>query len=135
MSTGERLMAQMGRLKSEDVFGVDGSMEVQKKPGSVGMEVLQSDPAMIKYAEKNLPDLIQEERADWDKKHPGQEFQLSRHATSLAVTLATQGESTEPEEQTLQAVIKHRIGDVHNNDYLRQNCYAYAVEGADMSRA
>lgn len=135
MSTGERLMGQMGRLKSEDVFGVDGSTEVQKKPGSVGMEVLQHDQAMIKYAERQMPELIQEERADWDKKHPGQEFQLSRHATSLATTLATQGEATEPEDQALQAVIKHRIGDVHNNDYLRQNCYAYAMEGADMGKA
>jgi hypothetical protein len=47
----------MKPLESKDVFGVDGSMEVQKKPGSVGMESLRSDPDMIKYAEKNLPDL------------------------------------------------------------------------------
>jgi hypothetical protein len=135
MAVGEKLLGQMKPLSSEDVYGDNGSMEVQKRPGSVGMESLQSDPAMIKYAEKTLPDLIKEERAEWAEKHPGQEFQLSRHATSLTTTLATQGEASEPEDQALQAVIKHRIGDVHNNDYLRQNCYAFAVEGADMSKA
>jgi hypothetical protein len=57
MNVGEKLLGQMKPLESKDVFGVDGSMEVQKKPGSVGMESLRSDPDMIKYAEKNLPDL------------------------------------------------------------------------------
>lgn len=133
---GEKLAGQMQRITSEDVYGVNGSMTEKVKAGSIGMGALQHDKDIIEYATRLDPEGVAAARKEFYASNPKTApFELPRHQTSLAITYAIQGRSDDPKEQALMNKIAKKAEGVHDNPYLRQNCYAFAVEGANLRDA
>ncbi len=134
--TGQKLAAQMQRLTPDDVYGVNGSMQEKIKAGSKEMAALQHDADIIKYAEHLDPKGVAANKAEFYANHSKDApFELSRQLTSMALTYATQGSSDDPKEQALIDAAAKKAEGVNDNPYLRQNCYAFAVEGVNLGSA
>ncbi|QQG37078.1 MAG: hypothetical protein HYS17_04750 [Micavibrio aeruginosavorus] len=102
------LAKQSRELTSEDVYH-------QRPQTGPDAWTIMSDPDLIKFADKTLSAPIEPEGG------------LSRHNASLALTLALNGESTNPEVTALQQKIVEKYKDAQSNPYLRANCYSFAV--------
>lgn len=137
MSVGQKLVGQMQKLTSEDVYGANGSMDKKIAAGSAGMKEIQHDPDIIKFMEFKSPELVQSAKADFYKTNPPEApLELPRQVVFEAITLAYQGgDSPDVEEQALIDKVREKTQGVYENPYLRQNCYAFAVEGANIRNA